>query len=129
MNRLVYCSKFRGLNVYEVYKPTYQRAETELSVEEYLGDNFVLKLVCGRVVVKGDVNISSPGMENDKIEYNTDSGSYYIAHKITFRGVPYTLHVSYNEPHLVEDKEYDEDDYDDYIDEDIENEVYRIFDY
>ena len=112
--------------MYEVYKPTYQRAETELSVEEYLGDNFALKLECGRAVVKGDVNISSPGMENDKIEYNTGSGNYYVAHKITFRGVPYTLHVSYNEPNLVKDSEYDEDDD---IDEDIENEVYRIFNY
>ena len=125
MNRLVYCSKFRGLNVYEVYSPTYQRAETKLSVEEYLEDYFALKLECGRAVVSGDINISSKGMENDKIEYNIKSDSCSNTHKITFRGVPYTIHVRHNEPHVYRD---DDPDFDDicYEHEDIYREILRI---
>ena len=127
MNRLVYCSKFRGLNVYEVYAPTYQRAETELSVEEYLGDNLALKLECGRAVVKGDVNISSPGMENDNIEYNVKKVDGSTYHKITFRGVPYTLVVRW-EPHIYRDDDPDFDSIS-YEYEDIYREILRIFGY
>ena len=102
--------------MYEVRKPTYQRAETELSPREYLGDNFVLELADGNVVVGGDVDISTPGLVENIERPNVNNE---FLHKVTYRGVTYEVTVDpYDGPYLYWDE--DEDDFE------LEEEIFKI---